>query len=469
MPTCSAPLLRLGFGFVEVGTLTPLPQPGNPKPRMSRLVARPGGDQPAGVQQWRAGGGARAAAAARSRAWSGSISARTRTRPTGWRTMRRGGGGGGCRRLSHDQLSSPNTPGLRGLQAVERWRRWSRARARRGRRRPPLFVKIAPDLTRRDRRGRRAALARGVDGLIVAQHDDRAAGRDRRRERGRTFGRAAVRALDRGAARLRAATGGRIALVGVGGVDSGRDAYAKIRAGADAVQLYTGAGLWRAGADDADQARAGGVPCARRVRARGRRGGGGREPRASAERNAPPPNAGMFRIARPLALMIALPLLPRRIDPGTARCSNARAMRAPASTAARRWCAPPIRARRTRGPQMLRRAAMRPTRRWRRARADRGRAAIERASAAAASSSTTTRRPRARRRSTGARPPRRRPPTRFLKPDGTPMAARRGGPGRADRSACPARSRCWRRARALRQAAVGDAVRPRDPARARRL
>ena len=129
-------LLRLGFGFVEVGTVTPRPQAGNPRPRMFRLATRRGRHQPARLQQ--RGRTPRCCAGSRrvrSRpASSASISAPTRTAPTASPTM--------CELIERFapvatyftvNISSPNTPGLRDLQQADRARRSARARGRRAR------------------------------------------------------------------------------------------------------------------------------------------------------------------------------------------------------------------------------------------------------------------------------------------------------------------------------------------------
>ena len=137
----------------------------------------------------------------------------------------------------------------------------------------PLLVKIAPDLAaaeidaiaaRGDRRRHRRAHRR--------QHHDRAPGRARARGRGgRAERHAAVRAVDRVAARHPPATGGAIPLIGVGGIASGADAYAKIRAGASLVQLYTALVYQGPALIAADQARPGRIAAPRRVRQHRRR------------------------------------------------------------------------------------------------------------------------------------------------------------------------------------------------------
>ena len=237
-----APLLRMGFGFVEVGTLTPLPQPGNPRPRIARLVR-----ERAVVNRLGFNNGGQAAAltrlAARGPGIVGVNISANKDAPD-----RVADYAAGAARLGPyaDYLtvnvSSPNTPGLRGLQALETLGPLlDGVRAAVGANGPPVFVKIAPDLTDADVDAlAHLALASGVDGLIatnttLARPDGIGAGLD-----GGLSGPPLRARSTEVLRRLRRVTQGRIALVGVGGVASGADAYAKIRAGADAVQLYTG-------------------------------------------------------------------------------------------------------------------------------------------------------------------------------------------------------------------------------------
>lgn len=242
------PLLRAGAGFVEVGTVTPRPQRGNPRPRLFRLRA-----DEALVNRLGFNGAGMERAARR-------LAARDRLRgPVGVNI--------GPNRDSPSPLddyaaafdalapvadyiavnvSSPNTPGLRGLQAPERLAALVGAlRARRAAAALdlPLLVKISPDLEPPAVRELAAlALEADIDGLIVGNTTTaRAPGlRGRRRsETGGLSGRplfAPSTALLREFYRL---TEGRIPLVGVGGVFDSADAWAKIRAGASLVQLYT--------------------------------------------------------------------------------------------------------------------------------------------------------------------------------------------------------------------------------------
>ena len=238
--------LRQGFGWVETGSVTPRPQAGNPKPRLFRLV-----EDEAVINRMGFNNGGLEAVAARLAGRdpsAGIVGAniginKDSTDPVGDYVL-------GLRRLLPlvdyvtVNISSPNTPGLRGLQRREPLERLLAALIEaRGTVRKPLLVKIAPDL---DEAGEEdiaeVALASGVDGLIisnttVARPPLRSSHRD---ETGGLSGRPllgpSTALLRRMAGRVR----GRLALVGVGGIASGADAYAKIRAGASAVQLYTG-------------------------------------------------------------------------------------------------------------------------------------------------------------------------------------------------------------------------------------
>jgi dihydroorotate dehydrogenase len=243
-----AALLRLGFGFVETGTVTPRPQPGNPKPRVFRL------DEDGAVinrMGFNSGG---------LDALVGRLAGRDRTAGIVGVNIGRNRDSAdaaadyidGVRRAAHvaDYLvvnvSSPNTPGLRDLQAravlESLLRQLLDARAETGVS-VPLLVKIAPDLTPDERADIAAvALATGIDGIVVANTTiarppglrSRHAG-----EAGGLSGRPLFAASTALLVEMYRLTEGRIPLVGVGGVASAADAYAKIRAGASLVQLYT--------------------------------------------------------------------------------------------------------------------------------------------------------------------------------------------------------------------------------------
>jgi dihydroorotate dehydrogenase len=236
-----------GFGFVEIGTVTPRPQPGNPKPRLFRLE-----EDQAIINRMGFNSGGLYAAIDR-------LHRRPRTGIVGVNLGKNRDSGDaaadyaeGIRRAATvaDYLvvnvSSPNTPGLRELQ-----RRASLQtllvpllRARDESRRPaPLLVKIAPDLTPEEREDiASVALAAGVDGLIVSNTTvDRPAGLVSANaiESGGLSGRPLFAASTALLADMYRLTRGKLLLIGVGGVASASEAYQKIRAGARLVQLYT--------------------------------------------------------------------------------------------------------------------------------------------------------------------------------------------------------------------------------------
>jgi len=238
---------RLGFGFVEVGTLTPRPQPGNPKPRVFRLER----DQ-AIINRMGFNSGGLDAACDR-------LSRRTRSGIVGVNLGKNretndaaGDYAEGIRRTVRlaDYLvvnvSSPNTPGLRELQhrqvlgsLLERLMSVREATGCR----VPLLLKIAPDLTSGERRDiAQAVLEAGIDGLIVSNttvaRPPSLVSR-RANEAGGLSGRPLFAPSTGLLAEMYRLTRGRLPLIGVGGIASAEDAYAKIRAGASLVQLYT--------------------------------------------------------------------------------------------------------------------------------------------------------------------------------------------------------------------------------------
>lgn len=245
-------VLGLGFGFAEVGTVTPRPQSGNPRPRLFRLPTD------AAVIN-RMGFNNDGLDAVRDRL--------DRVRRSGRRRVGRVGVNVGPNRDAEDpvadcvaciralapavdylvvNVSSPNTPGLRGLQAHQALRPLLAAclEARNGSRAaPPLLVKVAPDLTAEEREGvAAAALDVGIDGLIATNTTvARPAGlhHENKQESGGLSGRPLFASSTAVLSDLYRLTGGRVPIIGVGGISSGADAYAKIRAGASLVQLYT--------------------------------------------------------------------------------------------------------------------------------------------------------------------------------------------------------------------------------------
>jgi len=250
------PLFRLGFGFVEVGTITPRPQPGNPRPRQFRLTEDAAVINRNGFNNdgWEAVS-ARLAALRAGRTLPGPLGVNVGInkdcddpdRDYGLMVER----AAAVADYVTVNVSSPNTPGLRDLQAADRLAGLIAAaqagRARAGLaqagRPVPLVVKLAPDLDP-SALGPivEAAVAGGVAGLILSNttlaRPPTLASRHRA-EAGGLSGAplfAPSTAMLRRVARLAA---GRLVLIGAGGVASGADAYAKLRAGASLVQLYS--------------------------------------------------------------------------------------------------------------------------------------------------------------------------------------------------------------------------------------
>ena len=247
-------LIRLGFGHAEIGTVTPRPQPGNPRPRLFRLTS-----DRAVINRYGFNSGGLVALVAR-------LEGRSNLRSPGILGINLGrnkdsidevadyvaGITASCRHAGYlvINVSSPNTPGLRDLQARDAMERLVRAaldaRARAtpaGHTAPPLLVKLAPDLDESGLAdGAEVALSTGLDGLIMGNTTvSRPAGLSDagRHEAGGLSGRPLRELSTQRLAQLYRLTGGQLPLVGAGGVSSGADAYAKIRAGASLVQLYT--------------------------------------------------------------------------------------------------------------------------------------------------------------------------------------------------------------------------------------
>ena len=242
-------MLALGFGFAEVGTLTPRPQQGNPRPRLFRLVEdravinRMGfnnGGQDMAVRRLsrrRRGGpgvvginiGANKDSADRVADYSATLTAFAPL--ADYITL---------------NISSPNTPGLRALQSRAALDELLHAvlEARAGlTARPPVFLKVAPDLEPADVDDIAAVtLSRGIDALIVSNTTIARPSSLLSRHKGEAGGLSGAPLREPALTmlrRFRAATGGRLPLIGVGGIASAQDAYARIRAGASLVQLYS--------------------------------------------------------------------------------------------------------------------------------------------------------------------------------------------------------------------------------------
>ena len=245
-------LWRLGFGFIEVGTLTPRPQPGNPKPRVFRLP-----EDQAVIN--RLGFNNHGLAAALDR-----IAVQPRHGLLGINIGKNGDSQDAiadyrqATRLAAPaadyltiNISSPNTPGLRDLQSPTYLAPLLRAvldtRATVCQNQPnppPLFLKISPDLSGPERHTLATTiLAEKIDGLIISNTTlARPPGLRSRwaSETGGLSGQPLFEPATRALADFYRLTGGKVPLIGVGGVQNGVTAYAKIRAGASLIQLYTG-------------------------------------------------------------------------------------------------------------------------------------------------------------------------------------------------------------------------------------
>jgi dihydroorotate dehydrogenase len=240
-------MLGLGFGFVECGTITPRPQPGNPRPRLFRLREDRAVINRMGFNNAGAESAARNLSRCRHRGVVGvNIGANKDS------ADRIGDYAHAFRRLAPFcdyvaiNVSSPNTPGLRGLQDRDALSHLlealTAARAKCGQIRP-LLLKIAPDLDAAAMDDiADAALASGIEGLIVANTTIERPASLRSPHAGEAGGLSGAPLFARSTEvlkEMRKRVGARLALVGVGGISSGADAYAKIRAGASLVQLYT--------------------------------------------------------------------------------------------------------------------------------------------------------------------------------------------------------------------------------------
>jgi dihydroorotate dehydrogenase len=244
-------VLGLGCGFAEIGTTTPKAQPGNPAPRVFRLVSDGAVINRLGFNN---AGHAAALARLRARARRGIVGINI-----------------GANKESADRIadyvvgldtfydvasyftvniSSPNTPGLRDLQSPEamdallsRIMAARDAKISEGRPSRPIVVKLAPDIAADDMAQVTAALlAHRVDGIAVSNTTVARPGvtGPTAAEAGGLSGRPLFNRATVMLARVHQATEGRVPLIGIGGIDSGEAALAKIEAGATLVQLYTG-------------------------------------------------------------------------------------------------------------------------------------------------------------------------------------------------------------------------------------
>lgn len=255
-----AGLLAMGFGFVEAGSVTPQPQPGNPTPRVFRLTA-----DRAVINRYGFNSAGMAAAEGRLRLFRQRQAADAPAQTAVGINL------GKNKEQQHAvvdynnglftlgpladyvvvNISSPNTPGLRGLQGRQQLHDLlTSVKASRdalpstaGGRPPPLLVKIAPDLSQSQLEDICEVVQQvGIDGMVVtnttvarpstllSQHKNEVGGLS-----GAPLFDSSTRVL----ANCYRLTGGKVPMIGVGGIWSGQDAYDKIRAGASLVQIYT--------------------------------------------------------------------------------------------------------------------------------------------------------------------------------------------------------------------------------------
>jgi dihydroorotate dehydrogenase len=237
-------MLGFGFGFVEVGTLTPRPQAGNEKPRLFRLV-----EDEAVINRMGFNNQGQAAAASR---------LAQRDRQAGIVGINIGANKDSPDRIADYaagvramapladyltiNISSPNTPGLRALQDKGALDELLAAVTEARGSGPPLFLKVAPDLEPADVDDiARLAIDREMDALIVANTTiSRPVLASRHREESGGLSGAPLKTLALQRLRdFRRATGGKLPLIAAGGIGSGADAYARIKAGASLAQLYS--------------------------------------------------------------------------------------------------------------------------------------------------------------------------------------------------------------------------------------
>jgi dihydroorotate dehydrogenase len=244
-------MLKLGFGFVECGTLTPRPQAGNPRPRLFRLEADGAVINRMGFNN---AGAARAAFRLSARRRSGVVAINigankdSSDRIADYRTV--------LNELAPFadfvtvNVSSPNTPGLRDLQSRDELTRlFDSILAERAalNLRTPILLKISPDASLSELDDIvSTVLAAEIEGVIVSNTTIARPSSLRGAHARESGGLSGAPLFETSTALLRetrARAGAKLVLIGVGGVSSGATAYAKIRAGASLVQLYTALAL----------------------------------------------------------------------------------------------------------------------------------------------------------------------------------------------------------------------------------
>ena len=246
------PMLALGFGFTEVGSITPLAQPGNPKPRIFRLSEDKAVINRMGFNN----GGAEAAgerlAAIRKNKLRGLLGVnlgKNKNTEVALDDYQKGAKQL-CRYADYMviNVSSPNTPGLRALQGKDELEVLISGVQEvlndvMGDKAPPLVLKIAPDLTQEDKEDIAAvALKLSLDGLTITNTTIERPESLKSSHRSEGGGLSGAPLFEPSTAVLRdmyRLTEGKIPLIGVGGISNGEQAYAKIKAGASLIQLYS--------------------------------------------------------------------------------------------------------------------------------------------------------------------------------------------------------------------------------------
>jgi dihydroorotate dehydrogenase len=242
-------LLGLGFGFAEVGTVTPRPQPGNPKPRIFRLTEDEAVINRLGFNNEGHEAAERRLAARAGRPGIVGVNIGANKDSTDRAADYEKGVARFASRASYltVNISSPNTPGLRNMQAREQLaellERVMAARTKAAAQ-PPVFLKIAPDLVEAELEDIAAEVAdNDIDGVIVSNTTIARPPLKTPAFGSEAGGLSGTPLFERSTivlARMRRLLGPDRALIGAGGVNSTEKALEKIRAGADLVQLYTG-------------------------------------------------------------------------------------------------------------------------------------------------------------------------------------------------------------------------------------
>ena len=246
-------MLAFGFGHVEIGSVTPLPQPGNPRPRLFRLASDRAiinrmGFNSAGQEAVARRLGARKAATGIIGVNLGANKLsedKTADFEAGVARL------GGLASFLTINISSPNTPGLRDLQSpdalsnlLERLDAARGSLTKRTGRKPPMIVKLSPDISDDNLpEVVRRLVASSIDAIAISNTTLEKRGLSetvQSEETGGLSGRPLFRRATRLLARIYKLSEGKLPLIGIGGVESAETAVAKIAAGASLVQLYTG-------------------------------------------------------------------------------------------------------------------------------------------------------------------------------------------------------------------------------------